>query len=244
MTAPPVSPARLLDAWEAAAAAAPVVRPLHLLRALEPGRTVDELGDEVLGRRDARLARLRQALAGPAVEATTACPSCGETVETVFDVHDVWPEQDAVGVADEVEVAADGYSVTCRPATTADLVEAAAAVDPEAVLLARCVMGARRHGEPVDPAGLPSSVRLAVDAALAEADPGADVELSLTCPACETGWACPFDLATFLWEEVDHAARRTLAEVDVLARAYGWREPDILALSPWRRRRYLELVQQ
>jgi hypothetical protein len=31
-------------------------------------------------------------------------------------------------------------------------------------------------------------------------------------------------------------------EVDALARAYGWREADILALSPARRAAYLELA--
>jgi len=28
----------------------------------------------------------------------------------------------------------------------------------------------------------------------------------------------------------------------VLAAAYGWREGDVLALSPWRRRLYLDLA--
>jgi hypothetical protein len=32
-------------------------------------------------------------------------------------------------------------------------------------------------------------------------------------------------------------------EVHLLASAYGWRESDILAMTPWRRQLYLELVQ-
>jgi hypothetical protein len=41
---------------------------------------------------------------------------------------------------------------------------------------------------------------------------------------------------------VDRHARQILREVDQLARTYGWREPDILALGPARRRAYLGLV--
>jgi hypothetical protein len=37
-------------------------------------------------------------------------------------------------------------------------------------------------------------------------------------------------------------ARSLLAEVHSLARAYGWTESEILALSPQRRSTYLEMV--
>jgi hypothetical protein len=50
------------------------------------------------------------------------------------------------------------------------------------------------------------------------------------------------DPAAIVVEEVDRHARQVLREVDQLARAYGWREPDILALSRDRRRAYLGLV--
>jgi hypothetical protein len=230
----------LLDAWEAAAAVAPAARPLHLLHAVEPEQSIEELGAEALGRRDSRLNALRRSLVGSAVEATTECPACGEQVETTFDLRDLWPDDDPPVVAAELEVAVDGVTVVCRPVSTADLLAAAEAPDPEADLLARCVLRVEGDGLP---AALPAGARDAVEAAVAEADPRADVELSLACPGCGVEWASPFDMASFLWEEVDHAARRLLAEVDVLARAYGWREPDILVLSPWRRRRYLELAQ-
>lgn len=247
----PLTPARLLDAWEEASAAGPAVRPLHLLRATDPEHTLTELEGEPLGRRDVRLGALRQWLAGPVVEATTTCPSCAEPVETSFDVRDLWPEDGAEradgphrsGGSTEIEVAVDGFAVACRPLTTGDLAAARAADDVEAFLFERSVVRAAHDGGPVAAASLPRAVRDAMEAALAEADPCADVVLSLACPGCGAAWRAPFDLASFVWEEVDHAARRMLAEVDVLARAYGWREPDILALSPWRRRRYLELAQ-
>jgi hypothetical protein len=82
----------------------------------------------------------------------------------------------------------------------------------------------------------------AVIARMAEADPQADVQLDLSCPACRHRWLAVFDIVSFLWSEIDASARRTLQDVHRLATAYGWREPDILALTPWRRQVYLEMA--
>jgi hypothetical protein len=239
----PLTGQTLLDAWEEACAAEPAARPLVLLSAAEPGRSWDALAAEPLGRRDARLGTLREAMAGAMLDATTACPECGEVVEVHFDGRAVWAAGGGavgsaeVGVTAEVEVAVEAGTVVCRAPSTADLLAAAHGPDPERALFERCIVAS-----PVEPAALSPQARAAVEAALADADPGADMELSLSCPTCLAAWSAPFDLAAFVWAEVEHAARCTLAEVDVLARAYGWREPDVLALSPWRRRRYLELA--
>ena len=53
----------------------------------------------------------------------------------------------------------------------------------------------------------------------------------------------PTDIAGFFWAELDAWARRLLREIHTLARFYGWSEAEILALSPLRRRCYLEMVQ-
>ena len=84
----------------------------------------------------------------------------------------------------------------------------------------------------------------AVAERMAEADPHAGIELALSCPGCGHHWLAPFDIAQFVWSEVDAWARRTLYDVHVLAGAYGWRESDVLALSPRRRQLYLEMVDQ
>ena len=76
-----------------------------------------------------------------------------------------------------------------------------------------------------------------------EHDPQAEVVLTFTCPACQHGWQALFDVGTFFWTEVASAARRLLREVDALARAYGWSEAAILALSPARRQAYMEMAE-
>ena len=64
----------------------------------------------------------------------------------------------------------------------------------------------------------------------------------MTCPACGRFWQAAFDIASYLWSELDALAQRLLGEVHTLARAYGWREADVLSMSPWRRQFYLEMV--
>ena len=66
--------------------------------------------------------------------------------------------------------------------------------------------------------------------------------LDFDCPACRHRWQAVFDILTFFWTEIRREARRLLEHVHVLARAYGWREGEILALSERRRQAYLEMV--
>ena len=118
-----------------------------------------------------------------------------------------------------------------------------ASLDPRAFLLGRCVIDVRgAGGEAVDVALLPDAVQRAVAETMAAADPQADVQLACTCPTCGWTWAAAFDIASVLWAEIHAWARRTLRDVHALALAYGWREADVLSLSPTRRELYLELV--
>ena len=77
---------------------------------------------------------------------------------------------------------------------------------------------------------------------MAEVDPQANLQLDLSCPACGHRWQVLFDIGSFFWSELNAWAQRLLAEVHVLASAYGWREADILNLSPSRRQFYLGLI--
>jgi hypothetical protein len=89
---------------------------------------------------------------------------------------------------------------------------------------------------------LPAEVVQAVLDHMLASDPQADVQLALACPSCGHGWQVTFDIVSFFWNELDTWAHRTMQEVHILASAYGWRETDILAMNPWRRQCYLEMV--
>ena len=106
----------------------------------------------------------------------------------------------------------------------------------------RCIEAACKNAEMIDAAALPHDVVEAVGTAMALADPQAEVRIALTCPSCSHQWSSLFDILSFLWGEIEDWARRLMAEVHVLASAYGWSEREIVALSPRRRRMYLEMV--
>ncbi len=77
---------------------------------------------------------------------------------------------------------------------------------------------------------------------MAEQDPLAVIQMSLTCSACAHNWPLTFDIISYLWIEIDRWARHTLREVAQMAYAFGWSESDILALSPHRRKLYLKMI--
>lgn len=80
----------------------------------------------------------------------------------------------------------------------------------------------------------------AIEAQLDTLDRQAAATIGLDCPSCQTSWAAAIDITGFVWSEVDRFARRLLYDVHTLATAYGWREPDVLAISPARRSFYLQ----
>lgn len=78
--------------------------------------------------------------------------------------------------------------------------------------------------------------------ALQMADPTLGLSLAMTCPECGDTIDEPFDPAAFFWAEIEDMARALLRDVIALARALGWSERDILAMSPARRALYLAEV--
>lgn len=252
----PLDAVELLAVWEQACTRSPVERALALVAAASPETPPDELAALPIGRRDAALLLLRAWTFGPEITATAECPSCGERVELSTAVGELLvPEPpnapDFGAPAEPIEVSAGGCSLTLRLPDSRDLLSlSATAGDPGELrqqLFRRTVLAARAGGKRLDPQQLdlgklaPEVVEAAM-ARLAEADPQADVELSLTCPGCGHGWLAGFDITTFFWREIEAWALRTLREVHVLASAYGWAEREILALSAWRRSAYLQLV--
>ena len=139
----------------------------------------------------------------------------------------------------------DHYSIEFRLPTSKDLesLPAAQAAQMKQALLARCLLAIKHQGEACALQNLPESVIETLLKKMAEADPQADTQLLLVCPECQHHWQLGFDIVSFFWQELDLWARQTLGEIHQLAMTYGWREVDILALSPWRRHYYLELCQ-
>lgn len=111
-------------------------------------------------------------------------------------------------------------------------------------LLQQCVSRVQRDEQALELSELPSHARAAISQAIADSDPQANIQLALACVSCGHQWSPSFDIVGFLWAELNVWCQRLLAEIHLLARAYGWSEAGILALSRWRRQVYLSMVRQ
>lgn len=237
-----LSAATLLQIWERGQGRSPTERALDLLAAACPDEHPAAIAALSLGARDARLMRLRGGIFGTAVVATAACPQCADRVELRFDLADVRAAAEPPG---EIDLDLEGYRLRFRLPNSYDLAAAGGAPDPAAarrLILARCLLEASGAAGPVRADDLPAPVLATLLEHAAAADPQADVQLAIGCPACGHAWQATFDILSYLWSEIDAWAARTLHEVHRLASAYGWPERDILSLSAWRRRYYLDLV--
>jgi hypothetical protein len=242
VTAPDLS--ILLDVWERGLRQPLPQQVVGLLAAVTPGASEADMAGLPLGARDALLLDLREALFGPDLVTVTACPACDAQLEAAFSTGDVRvPPPPRAEAALAIE--AEGHRLACRPPATADLLAIPAGADAETartVLLARCVTAIDAAGADISAEGLPPALLPAIAEGMAQADPQAVVELRLDCEACGHGFLAIFDIAGFLMCEIHNWARHLLRDIDALARAYGWREADILALSPTRRRLYVEMA--
>ncbi|HEX8556918.1 MAG TPA: hypothetical protein VF668_02390 [Pyrinomonadaceae bacterium] len=237
----------LLDVWERGLASPPERWALLLLAAACPESPPEELARLSVGERDARLLTLREWAFGGGFTSVASCPACAERLELSFEAGDVRaaPPRGAAAAAGPHELSAAGHEVEFRLPDSRDLAALAGlddAADARRVLFERCLAAARRGGEEVAAAALPAEVLDAVSEEMERLDPQGNVRLSVECPRCGHGWQALFDICSYLRGELDAWARRLLREIHLLASAYGWRESDTLALSEWRRRLYVQMV--
>ncbi|KPC59282.1 hypothetical protein [Streptomyces chattanoogensis] len=242
-------PAELLATWEAGLARQGSGRALLLHRAARPGAGTDELLSVPLGERAADLFALRRALFGDRMEVRADCADadCGAAMEFELDAGALGAARPQVPEGG-LRVEEGEWAVRFRLPAPADLAAvSAAAVGPEdarRLLGARCLRSAVRGGREAteeEIAALPDAVLKRFAAEAERADPAAELTLNIACPECGAATPAELDIAAYLWTELDAWARDVLLDVHLLASAYGWSEDRILALSPLRRRYYLEL---
>lgn len=235
------SAAELLDALDQGEGLSPAERALLLAHAADRGA---DPGGLPLGARDRSILRLRSELLGPTIEAQDTCPHCHGAATFEIDCArlDLDAPADNGGV---IVVRLGEYEAVCHRPTGSALVEAARTTDVSRardLLLAATVVRVGRGGRAVAVSSLPADLVEEIGRRVAEADPLAEVSLTVVCAACDGSWDTVLDVADFVWRELREWGRRLLGEVHVLAAAYGWPERDILTLAPRRRQAYLRLV--
>lgn len=236
--------ANLLNTWEGNADTTPIVRSLSLLELNCPNEPIEALFDWPLGRRDNNLLELREKLFGQHITGVAKCPKCESEVELYTETVSIRTTY-ASDTSFKIEIKEDDGKVYCvelRAINSRDILETL--VDRNA-LLKRCIIAVKSNEGKLE---TEQFIRMSPDLvnecarALAECDPQADVDLELICSECGFQWDAPFDIASYLWQEIDTWARRILREIHLIASAYGWSQQEILNLSPRRRRSYLEMV--
>jgi uncharacterized protein (UPF0212 family) len=234
----------LLNVWEWGLSQSPIQRALTLLSATCPELSSEQLVNLSIGQRDGLLLALREQMFGPQLVSLAVCPHCGDRLELTFAVSDIRIPPPAEPIA-VLSLKTEEYQVQFRLPTSLDLSIVGDQQDLARMrqqLLDRCLLSAQHNGGDIAPQELPAAIVEAVLQEMEQADPQANVQLSLSCPACDHQWQAIFDVMSFFWSEIQAWAQRLLLEVHTLASAYGWREMDILAMSPQRRQLYLEMI--
>jgi hypothetical protein len=224
----------VLTLWERGAGLHPLDRSLLTLGAAAPMAS-DDYADWSLGRRNRALFELHAACFGAQLQGWSACPACGDKVEFELESRDLLGASRAAHPGTAVTIRGESY----RLPTSRDLA-GVLAEDPDKA--ARCLLQRCRLGD-APPDSWNDDVLGEAGDALAAADPLAEVQLALDCPACSHQWNDALDIGSFVWAEVESRARRLLWEVHTLASAYGWSEAETLGLSTVRRAGYLAMVQ-
>jgi hypothetical protein len=238
-----LSSEQIIDLWRQAREKSAPHRALLLLEAAFPRATSTDLQGLTLGQRDAVLFRLRELTFGPSLECVGECPYCLSLASVSVEIPGLLVSPG--GRKREVEFLYEGagFQIRYRGLTVGDLLGISSLDDTgeaRQALLGNCIVSVREHGQAVAVARIPEQVQTQLGSALAASDPDSEIWIDQRCPECGEEFESLLDIADFLWREISVEARRTSAELDHLATAYGWSKAKILQMSRARRRIYME----
>ena len=240
----PLNPIQQLRIWERGFSDKFIDRAIAILTEAEPETPIEQLVRLPIGQRDRQLLAIREATFGSHFQALMPCPECGEQLEFGFFAADLRREDDPRESIVSTSLSVGEFVLQLRLPDSTDL--AAAAKCPDAVtarrtLARRCIGAAQQANKPITADAVPDNLIADIARHLEAIDP--DTTLEVICPICQSHTESLFDIANFLWTEIEAEALRLFRDVHQLAFNYGWRESDILAMTPLRRRIYLELLQ-
>jgi hypothetical protein len=201
--------------------------------------TLEAVRQLTVGDREFLLLHLRRMTFGDKMEPVIRCPrqQCGAKMDVPLAVSRLLvPSATASDVPFVVE--RDGVRFRLPCGEDQEAVAPLARSDPASAaraLLVRCIDGGVDQAE---------TQRDQLGAWMAELDPQAEIRLSLKCPACGHGFTSLLDAGAYLYEETMLRARHLYHEVHLLAFHYHWSETEILAMTPAKRRRYIDLLME
>ncbi len=223
---------QLISAWDPVETA-PAQRRIGALLAVIEGAA----SAETLGERNRRLLRLHRALVDAPLEAHIKCASCG--VDNEFTV----PTDSILGAPpanpeSHVSIRSRGRSLTFRLPLMGDI-EATSGASTSAEVRRAVLERCRIAG---DLGALTDDAAEQLGREFEARDPAATVVINISCASCRTTIAASIDLASFVVADLDRVIESLYRDIDLIATAYGWDEPTILALPASRRRRYVDMI--
>ncbi len=241
-----LSPQQILGIWEDGQSQSLVDRAVTMIAAACPDMTRHDVAELDIARRDALLFDLRKRLFGDTLRCFSECRQCSAGIEFSFTTGEIEGPGGGPGgnMNEGVRELSDGdVKIRFRLPNSTDLALAARHDDATArtLIVERCVMEVACGGTLLSDFELTEEAFEKMVLRMAEWAPLSDIVMDLTCPTCGYRYQAPLDIGSFLWAEIASEARRLLYEVHTLAGAYGWREADILDMSPLRRRLYMEM---
>lgn len=235
----------LLQAWERGQSQHPLDRALNLLALACPEKTGEELVSLSIGQRDAYLLTLRELTFGSKIDSFVECPNCQEKLEFSLNTQELLSSNTTESMEQNYTLKVEDFELKFRLPNSQDLA-ALVGIENEdrarSLLAQRCLLQINYQGNSRDFPELPAALIAKLTEQMAECDPLAEILIGLNCAACNHQWQALFDIVTFFWSELSARAKQLLRDVHVLARFYGWWESDILAMGPFRRQQYLDLI--
>ncbi len=234
----------LLAIWEVGLNQSLLEWGLYLLTCAYPEYDFRAAASLSIGERDARLLKIRELLFGSRLQNVANCPDCEVKVEwemplSAITIQSISESEDAKTLI----LPFAEYQIHLRPPNSLDLFEILPLEDPDTrfrEILKKCIVQSSPtiNWENEMPKDLPDAVLRKIE----ENDPQADIILELECPECRNSWRLPFDILSYLWAEINAWANKMIRDVCELASQFGWSEKDILNMSSFRRRMYLDMI--
>ena len=203
--------------------------------------------------RDFLILQLRMLTFGRDIWGITHCPhaACGAKLDFSFDLSSIKLPSNPVQNRITTWVGYGDHRIEFSYRQPNGLDQEAIAVlvfsDPYRAwlrLLARCIVGWESTpavtAEFLD--DLPRELLGDVDQTMAANTGTLDRDIEFTCAECQRGFVNTLDIQSYFWQELQYTSGNLWEEVHHLASFYHWSEADILSLTRWKRKLYLEFI--
>jgi hypothetical protein len=235
----PLTTSELLDIWQEGSRQPPIERTLRLVGAACGNVSIREVARLSIGERDLRLLQLREWFFGTRLHNVVNCPLCSAVSEWDGELGDLRLQAHRADDASrQYACETEGYRLYFRLPNSEDLWTSRDVTK----ILTGCILSVEGEQGPCAPEECPATVLETLAQAIEREDPQADIRFTVRCPSCDHAWETNFDIGSYLWAEIDNWARRTLEDVYLLARHFGWSEQSILTMAPRRRQLYLQFI--